>query len=206
MINIIFRRKKEDTMKRLTRTARAFVLVMLLCMLLTTTVFAAEDGNVWLKLNDASNGRGVATLIVTDTTVTDGVVTLTYDSSELTYKSVEVTDAYVAMYSVNAEEKGVVRISWVAPEAYKADGSVLELIQVNFTGKADEDSVELSGTAFGPQGDNVNISDKVEDNLSDQNSANTGDASMVMLASMMALASAAGIAVLYAMTKRGYAR
>lgn len=193
-------------MKRVKRAVCTLALAALICMMLSTAVFAAEDGNVWLKLNDASTGRGVATLIVTDTTVTDGVVTLTYDSSELTYKSVEVTDAYVAMYSVNADEKGVVRISWVAPEAYKADGSVLELIQVNFSGKADADSVALSGSAFGPEGGNVNISDKVEDNLSDQNSANTGDDSMVLTASALALISAAALVMLYVMNKKGAAR
>lgn len=163
------------------RTAKRAVclltVLVLVCLMLSTAAFAAEDGKVWLKLTE-TDGNGTATLIVTDTTVTDGVVTVTYDSDELTYQNVEVTESYVAMYAVNAETAGEVRISWVAPEAYETDGSALELIQVNFTGKADGDSVELSGSAFDAAGDQVPVNPEVETEEqpgTDDTTAATGD-------------------------------
>ena len=148
-------------MRSAKRAVCVLSVLVLVCMMLSAVAFADESGKVWLKL-DQSEENAAATLIVTDTTVTDGVVTVTYNSDELTYQSVEVTESFVAMYAVNAETAGEVRISWVAPEAYEADGSALELIQVNFTGKADEDSVELSGSAFDAAGKEIPVGSNQE--------------------------------------------
>ena len=84
------------------RSARRAVCVVsvlvLVCMMLSAVAFADESGKVWLKLDQSEEGNA-ATLIVTDTTVTDGVVTVTYDTDALTYEGVEVTESYVAMYN-----------------------------------------------------------------------------------------------------------
>ena len=168
-------------MRSAKRAVCALSVLVLVCMMLSATAFADESGKVWLKV-DQSEDSNAATLIVTDTTVTDGVVTLTYDSDELTYQSVEVNEDRVAMYAVNAETLGEVRISWVAPEAYEADGSALALIQVNFAGKADEDSVELSGSAFDAEGNEIPVGSNQEsegesgsDETTDASDATEGD-------------------------------
>lgn len=229
------RKEGKDTMRSVKRAACLLTVLVMVFVMLSTAAFAAEDGKVWLKLTETAGGEGAATLIVTDTTVTDGVVTVTYDSDELTYQNVEVTESYVAMYAVNAETPGEVRISWVAPEAYAADGSDLDLIRVNFTGKADEESVALSGSAFDEEGGEVLISDEVEVEQTpgtdettaatdateegttdateegatdggDSGNADTGDDHLVIAAMAMAMVCAAGMAVLHAAAKREGAR
>ena len=191
------------------RSARRAVCVVsvlvMVCMMLSTVAFADESGKVWLKL-DRSEGSNAATLIVADTTVTDGVVTVTYDSDELTYESVEVTESFVAMYAVNAETVGEVRISWVAPEAYEADGSALELIRVNFTGEADKDSVKLTGSTFDAEGGEVPVSSLVEteDGSKGDNGSNadTGDDFQVTAALGALVLCLAGMASLVAAIKK----
>ena len=145
-------------MERVKEAARTVALAVLICAMLTTLAMATGSGNVWLKTADTSDGKGVTALIVTDTTVTDGVVELTYDSAKLTYGGIAVDEAYVAMYSVNADEAGVVKISWVAPGAFGTDGSAVGLIRVDFTGKGGE-KVTLSGSARDAEGQEVPLCD-----------------------------------------------
>lgn len=142
-------------MKKVKQAARSLLLMVLLCALLTVPAFAADEDSVWVTLTETSGGT--AAWIVTDTTVTDGVVELTYDSSALTYEGVTVTEAYVAMYSVNAEDAGIVRISWVAPGEYTPDAEGASLIQVSFSGTAKEDDISLSGSANDAAGKSVPV-------------------------------------------------
>ncbi len=142
-------------MKNMRQTFCLLLLTFLFGAMQTVTAFAADESSVWADLNGTSDGTEVQ--IATDTTVTDGVVELVYDDSDLTYQGVEVSDAYVAMYSVNADEAGVVRISWVAPEEYAADADELPLIQVNFTGQTTEDKVSLSGVVYNSSGVEVPV-------------------------------------------------
>lgn len=128
------------------KTARILVLAVMLCAMLAVTAFAAGSGSLWLSVEESSAGNSTAALVITDTTVTDGVITLTYDSSALTYDSIQVTEAYVAMYAVNAETPGVVRISWVAPGVYDTNSSGVCLLQVNFSGTGS--SLTLSGETY----------------------------------------------------------
>lgn len=148
-------------MKRAKNIARTLVLATMICMMLACTVFAAESGSVWVSTGDSSTGEGTVAAIVTDTTVSDGLVELTYDADELTFLDVAVDEAYVAMYAVNADEAGVVKISWVAPEAYEADGSGICLIQVNFSGK-EETPVTITGTVCAPNGAELAITDPAD--------------------------------------------
>ncbi len=146
-------------MKSVKKAAAVLLTAVMICMTLVTVAFAAENEAVWLSVTETSTQKGTAAQIVTNTTVTDGVVKLTYDSTALTYTGIETNDSYVAMYSVNAEEAGVVLISWVAPEAYETDGSAIWLIQVNFTGTEDVSSMILTGTANDAKGNKVALAD-----------------------------------------------
>lgn len=143
-------------MKRGTNIARTLVLATVICMMLSCTVFAAEGGSVWVSTDSSSTGEGTVAAIVTDTTVSDGLVELTYDPDELTFLDVTVDEAYVAVYAVNDAEAGIVKISWVAPEAYEADGSGICLIQVNFSGK-EETPIAITGTVCAPNGTELAI-------------------------------------------------
>lgn len=142
-------------MKSANKFLSAAALVIVMCIMMATVAYAAETGKVWLSLSESENGKDMSALIVTDTTVTDGLVKVTYDPAVLTYKGVMVSSEYVAMHSVNAAEAGVVLISWVAPEAYEADGSAITLIEVNFEGASR--NIEAAGLAHDAEGNELSI-------------------------------------------------
>lgn len=144
-------------MKSVNKTIRSLVMLVLVCAMLTTAVFAAEDGSVWLNVMQDSTDQ-VSAYIVADTTVTDGLVELTYDPEALTFQSVEVNADYVAMHAVNADEEGLVKISWVAPGEYEADEAHW-LVKVTFAG---EGSVSLSGAVNGGEAGDLASLDKSE--------------------------------------------
>lgn len=130
-------------MNRVKKTIRMIAALVLVCVMLTTTAFAAGEGSVWFRLMQNNDQTDV--YIVTDTAVTDGLVELTYDAEVLTYQGVAVNEANVAMYAVNADEAGIVKISWVAPGEIDAKENQW-LIQVMFTGEGD---VTISGSVNG---------------------------------------------------------
>lgn len=134
-------------MNRVKKLVRMIALVAVLCALLAVSVFATETGSVWVSETSA-DGSTVA-WIIADTTVTDGVITVTYDAAKLTYEGIELNETYVAMHAVNAEEAGVVAISWVAPGAYELDEADW-LIKVNFSGTSETEST-LDGTVTGAE-------------------------------------------------------
>lgn len=144
-------------MKRVKKTARTFVLAVLICAMFVCSAFAAENGSMWISTNESSTGEDTIASIVTDTTVTDGLVEVRYDSEALTFESVTVMDDYVAMYAVNTDTEGVVKISWVAPGEYETDGSAVCLIQVNFSGAEKDSSLTMSGSAVDSEGNEVEI-------------------------------------------------
>lgn len=134
-------------MKSVKRLARMMALAAVVCIMLTMGVFAAEDGNVWLEASSVDNNT-IAEIMVDDT-VTNGVITLNSSADDLDYQSIELNDDYVAMYSVNADEDGVVRISWVAPGEVQVQNEDW-LMKVNFSGTTDE-AIVLSGNVTGGQ-------------------------------------------------------
>lgn len=130
-------------MNRVKKTIRAVAMLVLVCMMLSLTVFAASNDSVWL--NAVQDETHTTAYIVTDGVVTDGLVELHYDSEVLTYQSIETSEALVAMYAVNADKAGVVKISWVAP------GEILPtenqwLFKVTFEGTGD---VTVTGSING---------------------------------------------------------
>ena len=144
-------------MKRLNKIVRLMALVVVMCMMMATVATAAEAGKVWLSVTESD--EDTVALIITDTTVTDGLVKVTYDPEVLTYQGVQVNSEYVAMHAVNPEEAGVVLISWVAPEAYEADGSALVLIEVTFAGIQEENTLDAVGTVHDAAGNELTIGD-----------------------------------------------
>lgn len=132
-------------MKRVKNSVRIIALAVMVCCLLTMGVFAAENGSVWIAETDTEGGT--AAVVVTDAAVTDGVVAVRYDADALTYQSVTVNETHVAMHAVNADEAGVVLISWVAPAEVAVEGNEW-LIQVDFAGTSEE-AVTLEGALSG---------------------------------------------------------
>ena len=142
-------------MKRVNKLLRLLAVVLVMTLMMATVAFAAETGKVWISTSESE--EGTVAMILTDTTVTDGLVKVTYDPEVLTYKEVKVNSQYVAMHSVNAGEAGTVLIAWVAPEAYEADGSVLTLIEVIFEGVQEENTMEATGVAQDAEGNELPI-------------------------------------------------
>lgn len=198
-------------MKNVKRMLSVLLLPVLVLTLMTTAVLAAETQSVWLSVTE--NENSVTALIVTNTTVTDGVVKLSYDSSKLTYQSISVSEGYVAKYAVNPKEDGMVKISWVAPGAYESDAAGLSLIQVTFAG-TDGDSLTLSGTLHDADGDLILLEEAAAQpqettapsatNPGGGNNSDTGDDTpLETLIAVMAICAMGIVAVVVIMKKRG---
>ena len=143
-------------MKRVNNTIRALAMVLLVCMLLTNVVFAAENGSAWLAVTESEADQTTTAVIAADVAVTDGLVEITYDSSVLTYAGLTVNETCVAMHAVNADQPGTVKISWVAPGAVDAAW----ILKVLFTG-ADK-NVTLTGSIHDASGAEVTLTDAPE--------------------------------------------
>lgn len=141
-------------MKRVNKFVRIIAVLVVMCMM-ATVAMAAEAGKVWLSVTQSANGQDTTALVITDTTVTDGLIRITYDSEKLTYQDVLVSSEHVAMHAVNADNAGEVLISWVAPEDYASDGSAITLIEVQFAGA--DDALELTGEAHDAEGNVIAI-------------------------------------------------
>ena len=136
---------RRKPLKRVNKLIRALVMVAVVCAMLTSFVFAAGGDSLWIRnMESAQEGR-TDIWIVTDTTVTDGMVELTYDPKVMTYLGMEADNAYVAMFSINDQEPGIVKIAWVAPGETSPEGNVT-LMKVVFKGKG---NVTVSGSVNG---------------------------------------------------------
>lgn len=155
-----FKERKKDTMKFARKAVTALLLAALMIVMLPVSAFAAEDGELWLTVSE-ENGKTTA-LIVTNTQVTDGLVVVTYDSEALTYVGVQTAADYVAKYAVNADEPGIVKISWVAPGPYEVDGIGFAILDVLFEGVEEESTVKLNGAAHDDAGNVVTAGEGVD--------------------------------------------
>lgn len=126
------------------------ILLMLLACVMPAVPAKAEGTNsLWMRAQ-IEDGTYVANICV-DTTVTDGMIEVRYDSTLISFTEVVVDSRYVAAHAVNAEEPGIVKIAWVAPGDYGLDGTVHILMQVRFT-NAEGAYVMLYGGAHAPNG------------------------------------------------------
>lgn len=135
-------------MKSMKRVFCLLILTVLLATLLTTAVLADETAGAWLSVTENPDGTVTACLVTTGA-ATDGVVTLHYGSTALTYSSLEVNEACVSQYAVNPNGDGTVRISWVGQ--CEADSNGQTVLTVTFTG-ADASSLILTGTVYSEDG------------------------------------------------------
>lgn len=125
------------------KTVRITTILVLICMMLASTVFAASEGSVWF--NPVQTDNQTTVYVVTDATVTDGLIEVIFDSEAMSYQGIEVNDALVAMYAVNADVAGTVKIGWVAPGEVASDENQW-LFKVALSGVGE---VTLSGAING---------------------------------------------------------
>lgn len=125
------------------------LLMLLACVMPAVQASATDADGLWVRMH-ADDGSFIASICV-NTTVTDGMIELQYDSSLITFTEVVVDSQYVAAHAVNAEKPGIVTIAWVAPGDYGLDGNVHILMQARFT-NAEGAVVALAGAAHAPDG------------------------------------------------------
>jgi hypothetical protein len=142
---------QEVPMKHIQKLALVLTLCLLLTALPLTRAYAAESGSLWLRHLPADGGVTMA--LVADTNVASGVITITYDPSELTFQGLEADSAYVLAYALNDKEAGTIRISWIGTGA-GSDAHVLMRLQ--FAGDALAVAT-LSGSVQNEAGDDVAI-------------------------------------------------
>ncbi|MCC8149959.1 MAG: hypothetical protein LIO96_00430, partial [Lachnospiraceae bacterium] len=127
------------------------LLSLVLCLSVSVTVFAAATGtsgteeyDVYLSVEDAEDALSV--VLTAETAVTDGVVTITYDTSVVSIDEDNIVpdDDSVDEYSVNAGEAGTVKIAWVSAEAQT--GTLFTL------GFALKDSASVTENTFSLEG------------------------------------------------------
>ena len=164
-----------------------------LCSLTAMAAFADETGSAWL---DISTEGGVTASVTVDTAVTSGSITVTYDSSKLTYEDITVGEG-VAMYAVNPNEPGVVRISWVSDGAITGETVLFDL---SFSGK-DAGSISVSGTAKAVSGSLMELTKKTAAGT-DSGNAPTGDQSNIGWLAVLMVVCAVGIVVVVIIMKK----
>ena len=134
------------------------LLMLLACVMPAVPAKAEGTNNLWMRAQ-IEDGTYVAN-ICADTTVTDGMIEVRYDSALITFTEVVVDSRYVATHAVNAEEPGIIKIAWVAPGDYGLDGTVHILMQVRFV-KAEGAFVELAGQVHAPDGTQIPITELI---------------------------------------------
>lgn len=137
------------------RSIRKLSMILTLCLVLAllpvTSAHAAESGSLWLRHLPADGGVTMA--LVADTGIAGGVVTITYDPSQLTFQGLTVDSDYVLAHAVNDKEAGTIKISWVGKGA---ESGVYILMRLQFAG--DPLAVAtLSGSVKNTSGDIVAI-------------------------------------------------
>ena len=146
-------------MNRVKKTVRTLALMVLICMMLVTTVFAAGDGSAWLNVVQDTENESTAAYVSANTAVANGLVELAYNSEVLSYDSIEINEEFVAMYAVNADTDGVVKISWVAADT-TATKAGHWLIRVQFAGL--DENVTLTGTVNTAEGNALTLAENLD--------------------------------------------
>ncbi len=139
--------QKGVNMKRIL----TILLSLVLCLSMSVSAFATDTGasgteeyDVYLSVEDAEDALSV--VLTAETAVTDGVVTITYDTSAVSIDEDKIVpdDDSVDEYSVNAGEAGTVKIAWVSAEAQT--GTLFTL------GFVPEDSASVTENTFSLDG------------------------------------------------------
>ncbi len=128
------------------------VLCLVLAALPVTSATAAENGSMWLR--HIPTNDGVTLAVCADTAVASGVVTITYNSSVLSFQEMTVESTYVLAHAINDQEAGTIRISWIGTGAAVEGGYAL--LRLRFAGVADQSAV-LNGMVYDAAGNAVQI-------------------------------------------------
>lgn len=160
-------------MNRINKAFSLMLTAALSCVLLNGYAFAASGDALWADLDQTSNE--VAAQIATNTVVSDGVINVTFDAEKLTYAGCDFEGengqytSYVAQYAINDTQakQGIVKISWIAPDAYESTGDAQNLFALKFQTTTDSTvaagDVKLSGTINTPDGQTLAVGQQSTD-------------------------------------------
>ena len=137
---------------------RVLAIVLALCLMMVFVPVnraTATDYVDSLWLRQIPHNEGVTMAVCADASVASGVITITYNQDVLTFQQLKLEDPYVLAHAINAEETGVIKISWISTgKEPTTDGYVLMWLE--FTGPADLSAV-LSGTVYDPSGSKMDF-------------------------------------------------
>ena len=137
---------------------RVLAILMVLCLMLVfvpVNQASAAEYPCGLWLRQIPSGNGVTVAVCADAQVASGVITITYNKDVLTFQQLKLEDQYVLVHSINAEEAGVIKISWIGTGTEpKTDGYVL--LWLEFAGMPDLSAV-MTGTAYDATGNKLAI-------------------------------------------------
>lgn len=157
----------------------ATMMTVLIIAAMSTSVYAKRnDADVWISTNAGNvNGQELTVGIETNGKAADGVVKIVYDSTKVSCEEASVVfDDSVAMYSVNAEEKGVLKISYLAEKAIP-EGTFINVnfkqIEESKTMMAKDAVLELSGNAHDAEGRTLTVD--MKDGGSNKGGTNKGN-------------------------------
>ena len=136
------------------------VLAILLALCLMLVFVPADRANaadyapgLWLR--QIPHGEGVTIAVCADSIVASGVITITYNQEVLAFQELKLEDQYVAYHAINAEDAGVIKISWIGTGA-EPDAKGHVLMWLEFTGSAELSAV-MSGTVYEASGSKLTI-------------------------------------------------
>lgn len=196
-----------------------FTAILTILVMSGISIQAKESQTVWIDTQNVTLVDGTLQVPVSsDGTVTDGMITLNYDSDVLTMKedtAVKVGES-VGMYAVNILENEV-RISFVSEKAIeKGDFMILTFSTENTDTEEAVDGLEkLTGTGYTTEGSFTDTSvgiltEEVEtpdtDSKEDQNQTEdpkTGDSVNVVLPMIFLAVGAACVMAGYAVKEKG---
>lgn len=139
------------------RTAKkmicTLVMAALLLTVMSTSVFATEGSSAWLQV-DTSEENVTIVSIIADTTVTDALISVTYDAETLSFAGLEPNADCVAYSSFNADEAGTIKLAWVSSSDYEAKGVCL--FTLVFNGVSDVE-ISMAGQLTGSDGKTLNV-------------------------------------------------
>lgn len=145
---------KEDEMKTAKKMICALILATVLLVMMSASVFAAEEGNAWYSVTVTENGDAVLS-VMTDTPVTNAYLEISFNAEAYSFVSLEVNPEYVGVHSANAKEAGMVRLAFVSDGNYTVEESVC-LLTITFSGSGDM-LTGLNGKLQDAQGNALNL-------------------------------------------------
>ena len=137
---------------------RVFSIMLALLLVLTfvpTSQASATDYACGVWLRQVPYGDGVTIAVCADAQVAAGVITITYNKDVLTFQQLKLENEYVLNHAINADEAGVIKISWIGTGA-ELDTKGHVLMWLEFAGMPDLSAV-MTGTIYDAAGNKLAI-------------------------------------------------